>query len=111
MEQIDLLSQSPVARKGDPASSKRAAQAITNSGKRATQQRHILEMVRQNAGRTAQELAALDPEPGFDRYVYGRRLSELAEAVPPLVKRGEARKCCVTGIKVTTWWPAGRAVN
>ena len=110
-EQLTLISNSPIARKTDSAGSQMAAQQITNSGKRASQQHHILAMVRKLPGRTAQEYAALDPDAAFDRYVYGRRLPELAEAVPPLVKRGEKRKCTVTKIEVNTWWPAGGVLN
>lgn len=102
-QQLDLLSAAPVARKTDPDTSKQAGAEITASGKRAHQQHHVLNMVKRNPGRTAQELAAIDTDPNFDRYVYGRRLPELADRMPPLVSRAAKRNCTVTGKTVTTW--------
>ena len=67
-----LLSNSPVARAGDPRSSHEAAAQITRSGLRASQQRTVLELVRKYPGRTSAELAAQSQ--GIDRWTAARRL-------------------------------------
>ncbi len=111
---FSLLSNIPVARRTDPITSHLAAKKITTDGTRASQQAAVHSWVRTYPGHTAQELAELCLGNGgsLDRYVFGRRLSEIAcdhlrngEKVAPLVKRGPKRICMVTGQTALTWWP------
>lgn len=96
MHQIDLLSDQPVARNSDPATSHEAARKVRPS--RATQQRTILAGVEQFPNHTSAELAE---RLGLDRYVVARRLPELRSALK--VQNGEARVCLETGNRAITW--------
>ena len=62
------------ARATDPASSHRAAMAITLSGKAGRQQAEILEALKRYDGSTSRELAELS---GLSLHVIGRRMPEL----------------------------------
>lgn len=64
-----------LARRTDPMSSHRAAQAIVKSGARKRQADAVLEALRSFDGSTTRELAELA---GLDRYMVGRRMPELA---------------------------------
>ncbi len=97
MIQQDLLSDQPIARNTDPATSHKAADEITKSGKRATQQNQILEALATFQNCTSAELAQ---HMGLDRYIVARRLPELR---PKHVLSGNARKCKVTGKSAMTW--------
>lgn len=99
-EQLTLLADTPVARRTDPDTSKLAAIAITESGDRAAQQKHILALVESSPGLTSAELAH---KFHLDRYIPARRLPELRKA--GLVVNGEKRICRRTRSKAMTWFP------
>jgi hypothetical protein len=101
--QLDLLSQSPIARRRDPETSHEAAEHITNSGKRASQQNAVLDLVRRYPGHTSAELAVRGLSGLIDRWTVARRLPELRSAF--LVKNGDKRKCGETGSNALTWYP------
>ena len=98
MNQLPLLSYSPVARRSDPASSHQAAAEITRDGSRARQQRVVLETVLRNPDHTAFELTRFCE---LDRYQIQRRLSEMAST--GLVEKGPARVCSITGRQAVVW--------
>lgn len=95
---IARIVQTPIARASDPLSSHLAAEAITASGVRFSQQKQAADAVRRDPGHTAQELAELT---GLDRYMLGRRLSECE--VAGRVRKGPMRNCSVTGRKAHVW--------
>lgn len=101
-QQFDLLSRTPVSRSTDPETSAEAEQHINGSGQRATQQHRILSLVRRFPGMTSRELAA---RANMDRYIVGRRLSELA---PKWIRRSEKRVCGVSRLRALTWRPVER---
>lgn len=98
--QSDLFERLP-ARRRDPESSKRAARELAESGALSSQQAQAIAAVRAWPGRTSQELAEAA---GMDRYMLARRLPE-CESRAGGVRRGELRKCSVTGRLAMTWWP------
>jgi len=97
MTQLSLLSDSPIARRTDPVTSKQAAVIVTK-GLRAAQQRKVLEMVKACPGLTSAELAERFNE---SRFLTARRLPEMR---PEHVRNGEIRVCGVTGMRSLTWW-------
>ena len=97
MNQTSLFAQTPASRITDPDTSAESEDAINASGQRATQQRVVLRLVRKYPDRTSRELAALG---NVDRYMVGRRLSELE---PVYVRRGEKRRCAVNQGNAVTW--------
>lgn len=101
-----LLSHSRIARRHDPETSHLAAAEITQSGKRATQQEIVRNIVRAAPGLTSAEVSghARHFGPLIDRYSAARRLPELEAA--GFVRNGEKRRCKVTGRLALTWWPA-----
>ncbi len=104
--QLDLFAQrsrivaTPAARRRDPVSSHLAAAHITRSGKRGAQQDQATAAVRQFPGHTSFELAMLTE---LDRYMLARRASECEAA--GRIRRGELRRCSVSGRTALTWWP------
>ncbi len=94
------------ARRSDPATSHLAAKTIELEGKAGGQRRACLEAVREHPGKTAYEIAAIL---GFEGIVPGKRLPELRDTAPPLVRNGEVRVCSVRGSKAMTWWLTERA--
>lgn len=87
------------ARRNDPSTSKAAGKRVEKSGKAARQRELVLELVRDNPGKTSLELWQLS---GLsDRYVCSRRLPELRER--GLIFNGEDRKCTVGGSMSMTW--------
>ncbi len=98
--QLDLLSSSPIARRRDPSTSHEAAEKITASGKRASQQNEVLRMVRVYPGCTSFELAGGDLE---RRFMFARRLPELRKA--GLIRNSiEKRVCKITGLNALVWY-------
>lgn len=94
------MSAAPMARTTDPLSSHLAAGEIEGSGRRASQQVEALAAVRKHSGSTSHELAEAT---GLDRYALARRLGEVEER--GLIRRGDFRRCAVSGRLVLTWWP------
>ena len=93
--------ETPIARNTDPESSHLAAREITASGKREDQQHQTIAAVQRYPGLTMQELAA---RTNLCRFMLGRRISECETAGK--VRRGQKRKCTVTGRQAEPWWPA-----
>lgn len=85
------------ARGSDPLTSWEAAEKMERSGKAADQRTITVEAVRINAGRTSFELSKLC---ALDRYQIARRLPECKS-----LRKGEPRRCMVTGNMAVTWWP------
>ena len=90
----------PTSRSTDPATSHLAAAEIEASGQRAAQQWATLAAVRAHHGCTSHELAEAA---GLDRYMLARRLGEVEAR--GLIRRGEPRRCAVSGRAALTWWP------
>lgn len=88
----------PIARQEDPEASHLAAAEVTDSGRRESQLRTVLALVRQHPGSTSLELSRLG---ALDRYVIARRLPELEDG--GLVLRGEQR-ICRAGRRLATVW-------
>jgi len=97
--------ETPAARNTDPETSHAAADNITSSGKRASHQRQILDLLRRCDGRTSAELAVLAEREGFphlDRHEVARRLSDLDKA--GLVRKGASVVCKAHGTRAVSWW-------
>lgn len=92
--------ETPAARRSDPITSHVAAEQITASGARGQQQAQASAAVRAFPGLTSFELAM---RTNIDRYTLARRLPECVTA--GTVRKGEARKCSITGRQALTWWP------
>ena len=90
----------PLTRQGHPETSKKGADFIRS--KLADLHERVGRIVHDYPGMTASELAMTVSD--RDPRTIGRRLPELARA--GLIRRGEARRCSVTGRPATTWWPA-----
>lgn len=90
------------ARSTDPGTSHEAAAHHTKTGARARQQALAVAAVEQYPGLTSLELAL---RTSMDRYVLARRLPECEDALA--VRRGQERKCSVSGRTAITWWPPG----
>ena len=93
--------ETPAARNSDPITSHLAADAITASGMRFSQQKQVADAVHRHPGHTSQELAELT---GLDRYMLARRLPECETG--GTVRRGEPKHCTVTNRLTLTWWQA-----
>lgn len=89
-----------LARSGDPSTSQAAAAATLATVSEV--QEWAASCVRKMPGKTQRELAARYCKD--DPRKIGRRLSECERLC--LVRRGEARKCRVSGRMAETWWPA-----
>lgn len=101
--QLSLLSAVPASHRDDPAPSRQAERAVTESGSRATNQHRVLEGVRRHPGLTSKELAA---RLNMDRVEVARRLPDLKNVH---VWQGAARVCTAdpgNHRKATTWWPS-----
>lgn len=97
----------PRARRADPESSHRAADAIEGKGRIAEQLRAVLAAVRSHPGESTKVLARLTDAPlGMDemawRYAIARRAPELADRglIERTIARGEDMRL----------WPAGFAI-
>jgi hypothetical protein len=90
----------PIARNSDPFTSHEAAEVLTMTGVRAAQQRLAALAVKQYPGLTSLELSQ---RARMDRYMLARRLPECEEAKE--VRRGQVKKCSVSGRSAVTWYP------
>jgi len=90
-----------LARRQDPETSKAAARSIAPS--LPNLQSHAVSLVAQYPGKTARELAEVDPLCAKDPRVLNRRLGEVARK--DLIVRGVVRRCGVSGRQAATWWP------
>jgi hypothetical protein len=90
-----------LARRTDPSTSHRAAEAVEASGRAASQRHLCLIEVWKKPGQTAAEIAVAA---GLERHVPSRRLPELRKAGQ--VVNGPERICAVTGNPSMTWLPA-----
>lgn len=89
----------PLARRSHPATSHAAAREIVSVV--AQLQRWAANCVRSAPGLTQRELGARFCPDDLRRI--GRRLNECAEL--GLVRRGQVRKCSISGRSAETWWP------
>lgn len=88
----------PASRATDPATSRAAERAITQSGARQTQADLVLNLVREYPHRTSAELAHLCD---LDRWQVARRLPDLE--ANGLVVKGKARRCAVSQKASVVW--------
>jgi predicted transcriptional regulator len=91
----------PLSHRGDPETSREAAEQLRKSGRLAAQQRAVLEALRECDGATHAELGRFMER---DWLVAARRLPELERM--GLVRKGEVRRCAVKGSRCVTWWLA-----
>lgn len=90
------------ARNTDPSTSREAAEFVTMTGKRAAQQALTAMAVERYPGLTSLELSKRSR---IDRYTLARRLSECEKI--GTVKRGQVRRCGVSGRTAVTWYGPG----
>jgi predicted ArsR family transcriptional regulator len=103
--QLDLFSQVAteprLARLGDPQSSKEAAQHVETSGIGGRMCQLAIHLIKRHQGRTAKELEKLrDLDDGQVR----KRLTTLERK--GFIRRGDPRRCSVSGRQAATWWIA-----
>ena len=103
--QLDLFSQVAteprLARLGDPENSKAAADHVARSGIGGRMCRLALHLIKANPGRTAKELEQIKSlEDGQVR----KRLTTLERQ--RLIRRGDSRRCSISGRSAATWWIA-----
>ena len=96
---IERALRASVAAKNDPATSHEAAEGATRSGLREGQCLGVLALVRKFPDSTALELSVKGRT--YDRYVIGRRVSELEHG--GLIRKSGVKQCGVSGKKATTW--------
>lgn len=89
------------ARNTDPIGSHAAAQRVTDTGVAHTQAMTVLDAIRKYPGLST---LALSKASGIDRYVCGRRASELLKS--ELVWRVEDGKCTASGHTAALWYPS-----
>lgn len=94
--------ETPASRTSDPAASYDAEQHINRSGVRARHQKMTASAVALYPGLTSLEIAQ---KTSICRYLLARRLPECETA--KAVRRGQERRCTVSGRMAATWWPAG----
>jgi hypothetical protein len=100
---------SPIAAQADPESSHLAAVEVTQNGQRDREASEALALVRLYPGHTSRELATLGGIGVDGRYMLARRLPELRDIQPPLVRNGTMRACSDSGKLAMTWFPAEAA--
>ena len=91
----------PASHRNDPATSRQAEAAITQSGARQTQAELVLDLVREHGGLTSAELTQFCD---LDRWQIARRLPDLE--ANGLVIKGNARRCTITNKASVVWWLA-----
>ena len=87
-----------LARRGDPWTSKKSAEEIIDS--LSALRKRAFDLIKANPGKIARELSDIAND--RDERKIGRRLNELEEL--GLIRRGEERKCAVTGRYCATWY-------
>lgn len=92
----------------DPASSYRAEERVTKSGKRATDRQIVEQAVRDWPNSTAAELH-LHLFGCMDLITVRRRLDDLRKM--GLAKQGEQRKCRIAGTLALTWYPVTKVTT
>ena len=104
-DNLDMFD-TPIARSTDPETSKTAAAAQTESGKRASDAAILLELVKRYPGHTAAEYSYLLKGRGVDWYHAARmptkRLSDLLNRGS--VRAGKPRLCRVTDRSARTYY-------
>lgn len=91
---------SATARISDPITSHLAAADHTASGKRGKHIGIVIDAVRRYPGKTSAELVLLC---GLERHEVARRTSDAARC--GAVRKGEIRRCNISGRSAVTWWP------
>lgn len=94
--------QTPASRSTDPNASHDAEQHINRSGVRARHQQMAAQAVVRHPGMTSLEISE---RTSLCRYMLARRLPECETA--NAVRRGQERRCTVSGRMAATWWPQG----
>jgi len=95
-----MIVQTPATKRNDPDTSYQAEQRMNKSGKRASQQRLVSELVEQFPGCTSAELARKAWQTGvdLDRPTLARRL-------PEVCIKGVSVKCRINKTMAVTWYP------
>lgn len=94
--------ETPASRATDPAASHAAEDHINRSGVRARHQEMTAKAVGLYPGMTSLEISERS---SICRYLLARRLPECETAQQ--VRRGQERRCTVSGRMAATWWPKG----
>ena len=102
MMRFDLLSKVPISRGSAPITSLEAEQRINKSGKRASDQHKVLNVVKTYPGHTSRELHEYFLKNDIERHGVSSRLSELKDTH---VTQGEKRKCQIANTNAVTWYP------
>jgi len=89
----------PLTHRGDPQTSREAAEHLRRSGRLGAQQQAVLEALRQRDGSTHAELSEAM---GIHCLTPARRLPELERM--GLVRKGSARVCRIKQSRCCTWW-------
>lgn len=97
--QLDLFEPRANYRKGDPETSRLAAEGVEKTGRAATYRALVLRAIQSRPGRTCGEVAETV---GIPRQELSKRFKELEEA--GAIRRGEKRQCDVQGTQQLTWW-------
>jgi predicted ArsR family transcriptional regulator len=93
-----MISELPLAKRGDPVSSYIAGEECLLSGRMGTQRQRVLRTLRKHGPATGAELGVIMSD---DRYAAHRRLAELERM--GLAERAGFRKCRVTRQKCQVW--------
>ena len=92
----------PIARNTDPLTSHLAADHLVASGALSAQQSLAFKAVEQYRGLTSLEIA---DKSTLCRFMLAKRLPELERTHQ--VRRGQARRCKISGRLAATWWMPG----
>lgn len=95
----DIITDIPRSRSSDPETSHLAEKHMKESGAVNAQCRYALNTVRAMPGKTAREYG----DTSYNEGIFHRRLVELERK--GLVRRGEPRKCRISGRQAHTWYP------
>lgn len=95
-----LWARPALARRHDPETSQISSYEVQASGALGRQARTVLGALRAYPGATSRELSQVA---GIDRYASSRRLPLLVDL--GYVRRGDRRRCRVSGKLSQTWWP------
>lgn len=94
----------PLSARNDPDTSREAEEKLVSSGEQERQMRAVEAVLAENPGSTSRELGALGKlinNPDVERYIFARRLPDLAKRKRAV--RGEKRPCRITGENCVTW--------
>lgn len=100
---------SRLVRRDDPSTSRDAAERLIDSGALAGDSADALQLVRENPGRTAYELEAIDKMPSGKGHGRPDRIRKRLAGLEQsgLIRKGERRECFERKSNCFTWYPVG----